>query len=345
MRYIGSKNNVLDFLENTIVDCVGSLSNRVFADLFAGTTVVSKYMKKRNCKIISNDYMAFSYIFQIAWIFNNSPPEFKNLRKVGLNGYENVLEYLNSFNCIEGFFYKEYSKQGSKKYSHYQRNYFSEKNAKKIDSILDCLQQWKKNNLVDFIEECVLRTSLIDAVTKISNISGTYGAFLKKDDNRKYKELYLEPIEFISSDYKNESYNCDIFDIINKIQGEILYLDPPYNSRQYPPYYHILETISLDDTPQIYGKTGRRPYKDKLSPLCIKNKALESLVFIIKKANFEHIFLSYSTEGLVPLKILFEALSKIGKTELFQKKYRRYKSNSNGNQLSQLREVIFYVKK
>jgi len=345
MRYIGSKTKVLDFLENNILTCVDNVRDKIFGDLFCGTAVVSKHFKKLGCKIISNDYMNFSYIFQVSWIENNDIPSYSNLKEIGIKCYDDTLKYLNEINGMEGFFYKNYSIGGSKKYSNYERNYFSETNAKKIDAILFYLKKWEKHQYINKVEEYVLKTNLIDAVTKVSNISGTFGAFLKIDDKRKYKPLKLEPIEFIKSKHKNKCYNVDIYSIIENIRGDILYLDPPYNSRQYPPYYHILETISLNDTPNIYGKTGRRPYKNKLSPFCLKKEALPSILEIINKAKFKHIFLSYNTDGIINLENLYKSLKKYGNTEIFFKQYKRYKSNGNGDNKKSLKEVLFYVRK
>lgn len=343
MRYIGSKQPVLNFLEESIRSVVGNVEDKVFADLFAGTTAVSKLFKKLGSKIVTNDYMTFSYIFQTAYIKVNSEPEFKKLHRSGIKNYQNVLFYLNNLKPIKGFFYQNYCLEGS---NGYKRNYFSEANTKKIDAIMNQLRNWVQHGLISFEEDAVLRASLIEAVMGVSNISGTYGAFLKEDDKRKYKSLVLNQISFINSLHEHECYNEDISSTIRRVQGDILYLDPPYNQRQYPPYYHILETISLDDKPNIYGKTGRRPYKNMLSPFCVKNKAYEALKGVIENAQFQNIFLSYNTEGLLNVTKIKNLLSEYGNTEIFYKDHRRYKSNGNGkNHNHDLKEVLFYVKK
>jgi len=345
MRYIGSKQNVIQFLDRVFRIYIDSYKNKTIADIFSGTTVVSRYFKIMGSKVISNDYLAFSYTLQKAWIANNKTPEFNKLKNFGLRDYNRIIEYLNNLTGEEDFFYRNYSPEGSGIFSKHARNYFSDKNAKKIDAILKILRYWKDNKYITDIEDSVLRTSLIEAVTKVSNISGTYGAFLKKDDKRKFKPLFLKPINFINSKFKNESYNDDALNLITKIQGDYLYLDPPYNSRQYPPYYHILDTLSLDDYPKIYGKTGRRPYSDQLSPFCIKNKALEAILKLIKDADFKFIFLSYNTDGLVPINTLKEKLKKLGKIDFYSQFHKRYKSN-NGNTIKNgLKEILFYVEK
>lgn len=341
MRYIGSKARVIGFLDDTIHCFVKRRKGLVFADLFSGTTVVAQHFKKMGYRIITNDYMAFSYVLQVAFIKNNRTPTFRRLRT---RDYKDVLNQLNALEPFQGFFYRNYCKKGSLN-GEFQRNYFSVENACKIDAILRQLRIWRDKNLISLVEDAILRASLIDAVTKVSNISGTYGAFLRYNDPRKFKRIKLQPLEFIPSEEKHACFNENIMTLIDKLSGDILYLDPPYNQRQYPPYYHILETVSLDDNPAIYGKTGRRPYKDKLSPFCIKNKAREALCSVVRRARFEHIFISYNTEGLLAVEDIERVLSKWGTPKVCFWGYRRYRSNSNGKNHNSVKETLFYVRK
>ena len=126
-----------------------------------------------------------------------------------------------------------------------------------------------------------------DLVNVLSFQNICYMGLLKIDDQRKHKPIELIPTTFIDNGQDNECFNKDIFEIIDEVSGNILYLDPPYNSRQYPPYYHILETVTDYDNPAIYGLTGRRPYRDKLSPFCMKDKALPALLNIVERARFK----------------------------------------------------------
>jgi adenine-specific DNA-methyltransferase len=345
MRYIGSKNKLKEFIIDIIKEVCGGLDNKVIADLFSGTTIVAQEMKKWNSNIITNDYMNSSFVFQNAFIVTNHIPKFSMLEKViDTPNYIKVLEYLNNIDGIDDFIYNNYTIEGTQG-KEFVRNYFSAKNARKIDSIRNQLNNWKINKLITEEEFYFLLASLLKSVAKVSNTSGTYGAFLKVDDNRKFNDLFLEELDLIKSGNRHTAYNEDIFNLIKNVSGDILYLDPPYNNRQYPAYYHILETIALWDNPNIYGLTGRRPYEKMKSPFCFKNLAFNAFEKVICQAKFDHIFISYSTDGIVESSDMINLLSKYGDVEIYDKTHRRYKSNSFINENKKLKELLFYVRK
>lgn len=337
MRYIGSKTRILDFISDTVAKTFGSVDGAVVADLFAGTCSVAEMFKKQGAQLVTNDYLHFSYALQIAKVKLNEEPV------CGLT-YADALAQLNALSGIDGFFYREYTLEGTSK-SEYSRNYFDSCNAKKIDAICTQLAKWKEEKTISDDMFYLLSASLVDAITKVSNTSGTYGAFLKIDDQRKFKALELQPFNLINNGYNNTAYCTDIVKLIDEVCGDILYLDPPYNGRQYPPYYHILETAVLYDEPNIYGITGRRPYEKLLSPFCMKEKALPSMLDIVEKANFSDVYISYSTDGIMDYRELCTALAEVGDVQCFFKPYRRYKSNSGSKTTNRVKEIIIYVKK
>ena len=141
------------------------------------------------------------------------------------------------------------------------------------------------------------------------------------------KEIILKPAEFDCGNTKSVIFNEDANNLITKIKGDILYLDPPYNSREYGANYHLLNTIALYDDFNPKGKTGLREY-DK-SNWCKKDKVYKELETLIKNANFKFIFLSYNDEGLLSLKQIKEIFESQGKYSLKNKIYKRFKADNN----------------
>ncbi|MDO7253164.1 DNA adenine methylase [Helicobacter cappadocius] len=242
----------------------------------------------------------------------------------------------------EPFIYKNYSPN---KYS--QRQYFSNENALRIDFIRQKIEEWKNKDFLNTSEYFYLLASLLESIPFISNIAGTYGAYLKHWDRRALKKIQLSELRIIENKKNNRCFNKNSNELIREISGDMLYIDPPYNSRQYAPNYHILETIAKYDNPLIYGKSGMRPYGDKKSNYCIKDKAANTLIDLIENANFKHILLSYSTEGIISVSEIEDILKKYardGSYELVKIPYRRYKHTPKDIEHN-LYELLFYIHK
>jgi len=355
MRFIGCKENLLGFIEKFIQE--RDIKGNIFCDLFAGTASVGKHFKKLGYKIISTDLLYFSYVLQKVYIEQNQYPKFLRLLKhlkidpveatlftTESQNAKEVIKYLNNLEGKEGFIYKNYSPEGTKGQT-YVRKYFTGENAKKIDAIREKIEEWKDKELINEQEYFFLLCSLIEAVPFVANISGTYAAFLKTWDKRAFKKLTLEVPEIIKSNESHKVFNINGLELLDQIKEiDILYLDPPYNERQYAPNYHILETIAKWDNPPIKGVTGMRPYQEQKSEFCNPKTAIKALEKILKKRNFKHLILSYNNEGIMPEKEIISLFKKYGKTEVVEQDYQRYKSNSNGKQKDKVKERLYYLK-
>lgn len=138
--------------------------------------------------------------------------------------------------------------------------------------------------------------------------------------------MVLTPAYFECSPNKHLVFNEDSNTLIKKIKGDILYLDPPYNAREYGANYHLLNSIALYDDFIPQGKTGLRAYKK--SNWCKKAKVYNELESLIKNANFNFIFLSYNDEGLLSLEQIKEIFNKYGKYSFKTKIHQRFKADS-----------------
>lgn len=342
MRYIGNKTNLLNNINQVIIEnCDGN--EKIFCDIFSGTSSVARFFKNRY-KIISNDMLYFSYILQKATIQNNNLPEFKTLKE-RLN-IDNVFKYLENENVnndnYKYFIYENYSP--NKKCD---RMYLTTENAKRIDYIRNTIESWKEEKLIDENEYYYLIASLIEGVPFVSNITGTYGAYLKEWDNRAYKKFEMIRINVIDNFYDNECFRENANQLINKIEGDILYIDPPYNSRQYLPNYHLLETIARFDCPKINGKTGIRDYKEEKSKYCIKAEVEKELEELIKNAKFKHIIMSYNQDGILDKEQITNILKKHGNKDLYKLYEIPYKQYQNKltKKMENHYEYIFYIRK
>ena len=271
----------------------------------------------------------FSYILQRAYIQTNNADELSSIED--LSEYFNIL---NNYKPKKGFFYEQFAPSESKN-SKFNRNYLSLENAGKIDAALGQINIWKKNKEINENLFFYLLTSLLEAIPFVSNIAGTYGAFLKNDDHRKFKEIYFNQPEIIFSAQQNKAYNLDSVDFLNKIHADLIYFDPPYNSRQYASNYHLLERVAVQDYNIPDSKTGLHNYETEKSDWCYKGKVEkvfeENIYSAVNFSNAKFILFSYNSEGLLSKENIKENLVKYGKVNLEKLEYPRFRNSKVPN--------------
>jgi adenine-specific DNA-methyltransferase len=211
-----------------------------------------------------------------------------------------------------------------------QREYFSDDNGKKIDTIRIEIERLKSIKDIDDSLYFYLLASLLESADKVANTASVYGAFLKKLKKSAQKELVLVGAEYSESSNIHSVYNCNANELIKTIEGDILYLDPPYNHRQYGANYHLLNTIAKYDNFIPKGKTGMREYEKSL--YCSKRYICDVFEDLIKNAKFKYIFLSYNNEGLMSLDDIATIMGKYGKyTSDIKQEYQRFMADKKEN--------------
>jgi len=278
-------------------------------------------------------------------IENDELPQFQGLSKKGI---DDPITYLNSLDTSEmevlpqdkRFFQNNYAPIGN-------RMYINNENALRIDFARNSLEEWKKDKLITNNEYFYILACIIEGIPFVSNISGTYGAFHKTWDRRTFKKYELYPLEVIHNGKNNKCFNEDGVNLLEKITGDVLYVDPPYNERQYLPNYHVLETAAKYDFPELKGTTGGRSYENQRSDFCSKKTAIQAFDNLIRNARFPHIILSYSTDGIMSIEEIKSVMQKYGLSNsfrIYEIPYRRYKSRAQ-REKDELKELLIYVRK
>ena len=333
MRFLGNKTRMLENI-NAVIE-QNNITGKTFCDLFSGSGSVGDYFKEKY-NIISNDFLYCLSIISKAKLENKTTPNF-NLFKKQFN--IDPFSYFNnkSYNADSQYFIaNNYSPKGN-------RQYFTEENAIKIDGIRIEIEELYKEFIIDTKERNFLIASLLESTMGVSNTSGTYEAYLKKWDKRAFKPFVLEPISINETNTinLNKIYNLDSNELIRKISGNILYLDPPYTITDYSSAYHLLESIAKYDYPNIGGITGRRKEINAKSKYTRKEQALINLEDLFRQAQFEHIIMSYSTQGLISIDEITKLASKFAKNhnvKVYEFPYKEYKN-------IRLKEIIIYFEK
>lgn len=270
-RYIGNKYKLLKDIASCI-DISKYPPTCTFADLFAGTGVVSYYFASQGYKIIVNDTLYSSYVAFNAWLSN------------GEYSTEKISQYIKLFNALK------YSDVETNYFSDiYGDKYFSIHDAKKIGYIRDYIEIHKKE--MTQREYYILLTSLLYSTDKIANTVGHFEYFLKKtpqDTNFK--------LEILDLSLKTNAliYNSDANLIANELTSDIVYIDPPYNARQYVNFYHVLENLTRWNKPSEFEGNSMKFKRNELKSGYSRSEAPVLFEDLINKLNCKLIIVSYN---------------------------------------------------
>ena len=329
MRFIGNKTQLLDQIKNVVDKHVADATT--FCDIFSGTASVARYFK-RWYRVYSNDLLYFSYCLQRGTVEASHKPSFDAL-KATLD-IKNPISYFNSMatNAMEilpkdkRFFQNSYAPTGG-------RMYMTDSNALRIDFARNTVESWKSQNILTDDEYY---------------INGTYGSFSKTWDKRTNKVFQVIDLPVLENGKNNKSFNEYGAELLKKIHGDILYIDPPYNERQYLPNYHVLETAGKYDFPVLKGITGQRANDSQRSDFCSKRTVVSAFEAILKNADFKHIILSYNTDGIMTTDEIETVMKEYGIPKTFEINYvpyRRFKSQTKATRNNELKEMLIYIRK
>ena len=338
MRYLGNKDNLLPFIDEVLaMHGVASTGDAPLCvcDPFTGTTSVARHLKRLGWQVVCGDIMVYSFALQHTYIGFNEAPAFSGLLDAGALDSDlklsvplhRAIAHLNNLRGVEGFFYRNYSPDGAD-----GRRYFTSANALRIDAIRQAINWWWEMGWLTEPERFLLSATLIQAASKVANVAGTYAAYLKGWDPRAHKPLMLSVPHIVHSPHEHKIHLKDANELVPQQECDLLYIDPPYNARQYCTNYHILETLALGDEPEVKGVSGLRADNDnsKRSPYCRTGQAEDALTALVRDSQASRILLSYNSEGIIPQEHLMDILGTRGKVEVYVCEYRRFRSDADG---------------
>lgn len=313
-RYLGNKTKLLPFiLEVVKAECQGIKS---VADIFSGTgSVASAFIEKT---LYTNDILQSNYISNIAWF---SPQSFERKK------LEKILKDFNAYDRLEANYMSE----------NFSNTYFSDKVCSKIGFVRESIESLDINER----ERAILITSLLYAMDKIATTCGHYDAFRKGAKLANNLTLAMPQLSN-KLNASNRCFNKDANELVREIYADLIYIDPPYNSRQYCDGYHLLENVATWQKPQVFGIARKMNRLHIKSKYC-NNNASEAFVDLISNINAKYILFSYNnmaskgndrSNARISDEIIIDTLNKKGKVLVFSQDYKAFntgKSNIKDN--------------
>ena len=341
MRYIGNKTKLLGFIEKKLLARGITGDGLSAVDPFSGTASVGQHLKGLGFRVTASDIMAYGYVFARAYVEVPALPPAPGLADEvlavhgrGAPNARDVIDYLNGLEPVPGFIHRSYSPAGAAGKQH-GRMYFTPENAARIDHIRNRVEEWYRAGRIEDDLYYVLVAAVIEAADRVANTTGVYAAFVKSWQPNARRHLKLELPEIVTGNGCRAA-QADALELVADHEPfDLLYLDPPYNNRQYPGYYHIPELLAMgwfDERPELRGKTGLVPDREKRSDWSKVNKCEVAFEELIATAPWTHVVMSYNDEGIIPEPTIERVLKEHGRKgtyKRYSRSYKRYRSDAD----------------
>ena len=319
LNYIGSKHTlfktILGICQQNIA--IADMSELSFMDLFAGTGTVGFNMQNHFKSCDANDLETYSYIINYALLKCNYSEKLADL-----------IKECTELEGVEGLIYRNYSEMET-----CTRMFFTSENAKKADAIREFIEScYKETGRINIAEYYFLLASLLVSIDKVANTTCVYGAYLKKYKKSAIKLMNFAPIH-TKMDINigaNNVYNrlAESFTAIESdfTEYDVIYLDPPYNQRQYSGNYSPLNYIAkYDEALVLKGKTGLIENYNK-SSFCKKGNVVQTVTNLIAGLRCKYLIISYNNEGLISMEEFKQIVMKKGFVKLYKIQYNKFKA-------------------
>jgi len=327
-RYIGNKAKLTDWIMEIIES--ETVGKGTFIDIFAGTSIVGKSAMKKYKNVILNDILSSNNITYQA---------FYGTLKWNSN---KLVEISNQYNSLTSKSIRE---------NYFSKNFggkFYEKDISKIIGFIRIdIEKRKKNNEINSREYAILLTSLIYTIDRLANTVGHFDAYIKKPIPK--KALNFKLIQ--TSDFEGiKIFQEDANDLVRNIKGDIAYIDPPYNSRQYSRFYHIYENLVQWKKPKLFG-VALKPEPENMSKYCTV-QAKNEFKDLVENLDVKYLAVSYnntykskskSSKNKIKYEEIIEILESVGKTKIFEKSHTFF--NTGKTEFNDHKEFLFLTKK
>ncbi len=340
--YIGNKRNLLDLIRQAIERT--GVQSGTFADLFAGSGVVSRFSKTLGYKVIANDWEPYAQAINSCYIGSNRMPEFR-----AFGGAEEAFRRLNCLEPIEGWVTTHLCPANDASPDpETERMFYTRANGMRIDAIREALCSWLDEGRIDHEEFNICLAALLYSACYTSNTSGVFKGFHRGWGGATGTALYriLSDLELRlpvlrDNGQENLVFRSDAQTLAEQLRADaepmdIAYIDPPYNQHPYGSNYHILNSIALWDKPDIprhitpgTKSAIRTDWRtERRSAYNHSATALEAYTRLLHTLDARWVLTSYSTDGNIPLEDMLKVSSERGALECVVRPYKRYRVSS-----------------
>lgn len=276
IKYIGSKRALMPVILDTVRAVGGA---RTVVDLFSGTSRVGHALKGAGYRVLSNDHNAYAHTLARCYVQADAEDVLSDAGRL-------VREF-NGMNGEPGYFTETFCERS---------RYFQPKNGARIDAIREAIA---RKGLEPELESVML-VSLMEAADRVDSTTGLQMAYLKQWAPRAFNDLELRVPEVLprSVHGKGEAHGMEAVGAARALEGDVAYIDPPYNQHSYLGNYHIWESLVRWDKPEVYGVACKRvDVRERKSAFNSRPKFAGAMRELLGAVRAPVLIVSFNNEG------------------------------------------------
>ncbi|MBQ9102879.1 MAG: DNA adenine methylase [Treponema sp.] len=354
ITYLGNKRRLLEHIEKEILLIAEKLNCQklVCADLFSGSGIVARMLKKYSSNLIVNDLENYSAVINGCYLINK-----KDFPVREYSALKSKIEELCSIEKIPGIISQNYAPQNDKDIQKGERVFYTRQNALLIDTY---------RRLIDDVvkEEPLKKFFLAPLITEASihvNTSGVFKGFYKDKNTgigcfgasgknalpRIFGKIELKTPVFSNFESGLEIFQKDAVVLSKELKNlDITYLDPPYNQHPYGSNYFMLNLILKNKLDANISKVSGIVQNWNRSVFNKPYAALSSMEEIISGISSKYVIISYNSEGFISFDQMSGMLKKYGNLKTVEIKYNTFRGSRNlKNRDIHVREYLFVLEK
>jgi adenine-specific DNA-methyltransferase len=354
ITYIGNKRSLLDFIGNGIDIVRERLGMRKIRclDVFAGSGVVSRYLKRYSSLLIANDIENYTRIINECYLSNSSEVPLVKIKEL----LDDILNNLaDDKNLKDGFIRELYSPKDLEAIEQGERCFYTPRNAKYLDTARQLIEMLPADLRKYFLAPLLSEASIH------ANTSGVFKGFYKNKDtglgqfggnNKDALGRILGRIEmrlpvFSNFDCEVQVHRGDANQVVECLdEVDLAYVDPPYNQHPYGSNYFMLNLLVDYARPTAISAVSGLPENWYRSPYNRKQKAYSALSNLVDKINAKYLLVSFNSEGYIPLESMLDLLRKTGEVEVLETSYNAFRGSRNlGGRDMHVKEYLYLVEK
>jgi len=303
VKYLGSKRVLLPVLLDVIR---GLCPTGTVIDLFSGTSRVGHALKRAGYRVLANDHLAYAETIARCYVQADA----EDWRHEA----ELLVAELGALPPEPGWFTETFCERS---------RFLQPKNGARVDAIREAIRA----KALDPDLEAILLVALMEAADRVDSTTGVQMAYLKQWAPRAHHDLELRVPELLprAAAGKGEAHGLEAEEAVLGLEGDVAYLDPPYNQHSYLGNYHVWESLVRWDKPEVYGVACKRvDAKERKSAFNSKVAAMDAMRHVVEHVRARYLVVSFNDEGYIDREAMEALLATRGEVRVLAHDHKRY---------------------